>query len=157
MKVALAEKLVFSDNPSARAQFPGGVTITRKYDLLEAVLDQTELEETQLPCPGSLVLKDYQIICTPAEKIIQTQDCYTVRPVGTIWVRARRSGDAMRLSGGTKSLKKLFVDRKIPAAQRLQIPVICDDAGILGVYSIGANMDRAAAELPAVTIQFIKK
>ena len=155
--IALAEKLVFSDNPSARAQFPGGVTITRKYELLEAVPDQTELEETELPCPGSLELKNLQIVCTPAEKITQTQDCFTVRPVGTLLVRARRSGDAMRLSGGTKSLKKLFVDRKIPAAQRLQIPVICDDAGILGVYSIGANMDRAAAELPAVTIQFIKK
>ena len=57
-------------------------------------------------------------------------------------VRSRISGDTIRLSGGTKSLKKLFIDAKIPAAKRLQIPVIADDTGVLGVYSFGANLDR---------------
>ena len=59
-------------------------------------------------------------------------------------------------SEGSKSLKKLFIDRKIPAAQRLRIPVVRDDAGVLGVYSIGVHQDRAAAQLPAVTIRFEK-
>ena len=75
----------------------------------------------------------------------------------TFRIRARRSGDSIRLSGGTKSLKKLFIDRKIPAAERSRIPVLADDRGILGVYSIGANMDRAAKDIPAAAIQFIKK
>ena len=61
-------------------------------------------------------------------------------------LRFRQCGDSIRLPGGTKSLKKLFIDRKIPAAQRNRIPVICDDAGILGVYNIGVNMDRAALD-----------
>ena len=61
----------------------------------------------------------------------------------------------MRLSGGTKSLKKLFIDRKIPAAQRAGIPVIADDRGILGVYGIGASHDRLAdQQVPAVEIRF---
>jgi tRNA(Ile)-lysidine synthase len=59
----------------------------------------------------------------------------------------------MRLSGGSKSLKKLFIDRKIPAAQRQSIPVVCDDAGIIGVYGIGVNLDRAAQTLPATRIE----
>ena len=75
-----------------------------------------------------------------------------MRPVGTIEVRSRRSGDEMRLSGGTKSLKKLFIDRKIPASQRASIPVVADDAGVLGVYGIGVNLDRVPAGLPAVRI-----
>ena len=33
---------------------------------------------------------------------------------------------------------------------------ICDEAGILGVYSIGANLDRSAAGESAVTIRFEK-
>ena len=155
--IAMAEALVFSENPSARASFPGSVTITRKYDRLEAAVQQEVLKELELTCPGTLELPDLQIVCMPAESLVQSQDCFTVQPSGTIRIRARRSGDAMRLSGGTKSLKKLFVDRKIPASERLQIPVVCDDAGILGVYSIGANLERTAAELPAVTIQFIKR
>ena len=60
----------------------------------------------------------------------------------------------MRLSGGTKSLKKLFIDRKIPASRRSRIPVVCDDAGIIGVVGIGVNLDRAARELPATQIRF---
>ena len=56
----------------------------------------------------------------------------------------------------TKTLKKLFIDKKIPAALRDQLPVICDDQGILGVYSIGANLDRIPETLPAVTVCFHK-
>ena len=80
-------------------------------------------------------------------------DAFTVCPVGTMRLRSRQSGDSIRLSGGSKSLKKLFIDRKIPAAQRQQIPVLCDDAGILGVYTIGANWDRTSGE-KTVTIRF---
>ncbi len=57
-------------------------------------------------------------------------------------VRCRLPGDEIRLPGGTKSLKKYFVDRKIPASQRLAIPVVADDAGVLGVWGVGANLDR---------------
>ena len=62
-------------------------------------------------------------------------------------------GDQIRLSGGSKSLKKLFIDRKIPVARRQQIPVVCDDAGILGVYTIGSNWDRTTGEY-SVLIRF---
>ncbi len=154
--IALAESLVFSDNPSARGCFPGGVTITRRYDRLEVLPEGAALEEQILPCPGQLELPDLTIVCRPAESRIRTEDTFTVCPAGQLRVRSRQSGDAIRLEGGTKSLKKLFIDRKIPASQRSRIPVVCDDTGILGVYTIGANLDRTAQELPAVTIQFIR-
>ena len=59
-------------------------------------------------------------------------------------LRSRRAGDRLRLSGGTKTLKKVMIDRKIPEADRNAIPVIADDAGVLGVCGIGVNLDRAA-------------
>ena len=155
--IGLLEALVFSDNPSARASFPGGVTITRNYEKLEALDAMSALQETILPCPGEVELPDVRILCAPAEELCCREDCFTVGIRGRIRIRARESGDTIRLSGGTKSLKKLFIDRKIPAAQRNRIPVVCDDAGVLGVYSIGANLDRIAEELPAVCIRFIKK
>ena len=138
--IALAEALVFSDNPSARGNFPGGVTISRNYDMLEV--------------PAEPKMHNLQIVCTPAESIINTPEIFTVQPVGDVFIRSRRAGDTIRLSGGTKSLKKLFIDRKIPASRRDQIPVVCDAAGILGVYGIGVNLERAAAQLPAVQIHF---
>ena len=108
-----------------------------------------------LPCPGVVLLPGLRISCEPACEMLNTPDAFTVCPSGEMYLRPRKSGDSIRLSGGSKSLKKLFIDRKIPAAQRQQIPVICDEKGILGVYSIGANGDRTAGE-NAVTIRFEK-
>jgi tRNA(Ile)-lysidine synthase len=137
--IALAESLVFSGKPSARAQFPGGITVTRVYGKLQAA------EAAEKPrC---------RITCGPAEEVCNTADTFTVRPVGTIVVRSRQSGDEMRLPGGTKSLKKLFIDRKIPAAQRDSVPVIADERGVLGVYGIGVNLDRVPEQLPATRIR----
>jgi tRNA(Ile)-lysidine synthetase-like protein len=65
-------------------------------------------------------------------------------------------GDTIRLSGGTKTLKKLFVDSKIPAAQRSEIPVLADGNGILAVYSVGADENRKVKELPAWQISITK-
>lgn len=154
--IAQAEALVFSDRPSAKASFPGGVTITRRYDRLEVLRQEEGLETVTLPCPGEVMFAGMRVICGPAAEISNTTDCFTVMPVGQIQLRSRMAGDAIRLNGGTKSLKKLFIDRKIPADRRLQLPVVADEQGILGVYSIGADLDRIAAGLPAVTIRFEK-
>ena len=137
-----AEALVFSENPSARANFPGGLIIGRKYDILTVVSTNTG----EIP---------YRISCTAAEEIINTTDTFTVVPVGSVYIRSRQAGDSMRLPGGTKTLKKILIDRKIPAAERSLVPVLCDDLGILAVGGIGVNLDRVATELPATQIQLI--
>ena len=154
--IAQAEALVFSENPSAKAAFPGGVTISRSYDSLAVISDSADLGETTLPCPGRIEVGDFLVTCQPAAEIRNTPDIFTVCPAGTLTLRSRKTGDTIRLSGGSKSLKKLFIDRKIPASQRDTIPVLCDGTGLLGVYSIGVNLDRAAASLPAVTVRFEK-
>ena len=154
--ITQTEALLYSDKPSAKVSLPGGVTIARNYDCLEALSNQKVPEETELTCPGETEFAGLRVLCTPAAEILNTADTFTVYPEGTLILRSRRSGDSIRLPGGSKSLKKLFIDKKIPAAQRDQIPVLCDDAGILGVYSIGVHQDRAAGQLPAVTVRFIK-
>lgn len=154
--ITLAEALVFSDKPSAKASFPGGVTIARQYDTL-TVLPKEELpKEVILPCPGQVFYGGLLVTCAPADAICNAPDAFTVQPRGELTLAPRRSGDKIRLSGGTKSLKKLFIDRKIPASERSRIPVLRDEDGILGVYTIGVNLDRAAQALPAVTVRFEK-
>ena len=141
--IAMAEALVFSEKPSARASFPGGVTLSREYDRLVA------LQEEGFP--------DFIMTCTPASQIVNTATVFTVKTAGSLTLRPRRSGDTIRLPGGTKTLKKLFIDRKIPAAQRSRIPVLADEQGVLGVYGIGVNLDRAAGDLPGYTIRLEQK
>jgi hypothetical protein len=53
-------------------------------------------------------------------------------------------------------LKKLFIDRKIPASMRSKIPVLADERGVLGIPGIGANLDRVAKDLPCVQFVFEK-
>ena len=150
--ISAAEELLFSDKPSARAALPGGVTIARQYDRLTALREEPALEPTELKVPGETVTGSFRILCSPAKEILNTADTFTVCPEGTLTVRSRQSGDRIRLSGGTKSLKKLFIDRKIPAPERDRIPVLCDEEGILGIYGIGVHGDRMAKTLPAITI-----
>ncbi len=152
--IALAESLVFSDNPSAKAYFPGGVTVRRDYDRLTVAADDTPLNTVVLPLCGTVTVSGLRITVRWAEEIVNTEKVFTVSPVGAMVMRCRQSGDEIRTPGGRKSLKKLFIDRKIPAVQRLQIPVIADDAGVLGVYGIGVNLDRTAQGFPAVQIRF---
>lgn len=152
--IAQAEALVFSDSPSASAAFPGGVTLSRQYGHLTANPTGEAFTPVTLTCPGSAEAAGIRITCEPAGELAQSENLLTVCPVGKISIRPRQTGDKIRLSGGSKSLKKLFIDRKIPAADRERIPVVCDEIGILGVYSIGVNLDRAAQTLPAVTIRF---
>ena len=76
---------------------------------------------------------------------------------GKISVRSRREGDSIRLKGqsGTKTLKKLFIEKRIPARKRSLIPVICDEDGVLGIYKVGTG-DRAVPGPgdPAIMINF---
>ena len=154
--IAQAEALLVSDNPSARANFPGGIVIARQYDRLVA-LPQTEAPEGgSLNCPGitEFPALGLRVVCAEAETLENNPQLFTVAPEGTPVLRFRQTGDSIRLPGGSRSLKKLFIDRKIPAASRDRIPVIADEKGLIGVYGIGASLDRQAQAFPAIQIQF---
>lgn len=151
--IAQAEALLYSDKPSARVQFPGGVMIARQYDKLVKQENRDTPAGVVLPYPGEICWNGYRITAQKAETIQNTGEIFTVLPRGELILRSREPGDTITLSGGSKPLKKVFIDRKIPASQRLQIPVLADEMGILGVYSIGADRKRMAQDLPAVQIR----
>lgn len=70
---------------------------------------------------------------------------------GKIVIRPRETGDKIELFGhnGTKSLKKLFIENRIPVRKRPLIPVLADDIGVLGVCGLG--FDQRAACQPGDT------
>ena len=144
--IELAEKLVFSEKPSAWADFPGNVRIRRSYDALLALSLESPLEPCELTEGSVLELKHLgiRLTATRTEAGKCETGCFTVQPCGKMVVRSRQTGDKMRLSGGTKTLKKLFIDRKIPEHERMSLAVIADELGVLGVCGIGANLDRTA-------------
>ena len=144
--IAAMEKLAFSENPSARAAFPNQVAIARNYDTLKAISEETSLAEQEISYPGVYHISGMKLTFLPNETAEKTTASFAFTPKGKLMIRSRRSGDTIRLAGGTKTLKKLFIDAKIPADQRATVPVLADDEGVLGVAGFGGNLDRISPD-----------
>lgn len=72
-------------------------------------------------------------------------DCDKI--VGRLVLRTRQSGDTIRLKNKncTKTLKKLFCEYKVPLDERENLPVLCDEEGVVWVHKIGVA-ERSAAD-----------
>lgn len=152
-----AEQLLYHWSPSAAMQFPGGVTIGRQYDRLVRLEFAPELPESRLSVPGETCIGGKRFVSEYATDLEERPDSVLVCPVGALIVRSRRSGDTMRLPGGTRSLKKMYIDRKIPVSQRAAVPVLADDRGVLAVFGIGMDIRFHPDSLPAVRITLIEE
>ena len=137
----LLRKVVYSENPSAYAAFPGDILIGRKYDTLVKLEELPPLGIHSLRCPGETLIPELgcKVIC---RALTEDGEGMKVRLGENPVIRSRAEGDTIRLSGGTKTLKKLFIDKKIPASERSRIPVLADDAGVAAVWGIGPDCDR---------------
>lgn len=142
--IAALEALVFSPNPSARVSFPNGVTVQRCYGALQKAEDSPPLAPCAVNSPGRTETDEITITCCPAQKAWKEMHRFTVQPQGQLILRCRQPGDEITLPGGTKTLKKLWIDKKIPASLRNRIPVLADDAGVVAVWGIGPNRKRLA-------------
>ncbi len=131
------------DDPSAVYFLPGGKLVQRVYrELLlttqqdpPAPLTPVSLHEGENLVPGT----DWTIIVRGAS-----------RPGLT--ARSRRVGDELALPRrGTKTVKKLFIDEKIPRREREHIPVVADDDGVLALAGFGVNTNHPAYEKIEIT------
>lgn len=144
--------LIASPKPSARLDFPGGIVIARDYENLVRLRQRPIPEAVMLPMPGSVTLPQWGIQVTVSTV---PNGGTGVRTQGALWVRSRKEGDSLRRGGGTKSLKKQMIDRKISAAQRPLVPILADEAGVIWAGSFGFHLDRLEGE-PTFYIQIRK-
>ncbi len=72
-------------------------------------------------------------------------DCDKI--VGQLVQRTKQSGDTIRLKNKncTKTLKKLFCEYKIPLCERQNLPVLCDEQGVVWIHKIGVA-ERVAVD-----------
>ena len=137
--ISAALELVNSNKPSARMDFPGGVVIARDYDRLVALGTRQIPEEAEIPLTGQLELPQWGIRVRCDEF---PNGGFGISPVGKLRVRSRQSGDSIRLSGGSKSIKKLMIDRKLSAHMRALVPILADEKGVLWAGQFGINLSR---------------
>ena len=142
--VALLRRLLYSENPSAWGKFPAGVVIAREYDVLVKKETEEPVGRYLLNCPGVTEIPELgiRVICAdgPVPACVK----------GALVLRSREPGDTIRLARGSKRLKKLFIDEKIPAGRRDRILVIADDAGVVQIPEL--NLHRFP-EAPSIRIE----
>lgn len=156
--IEAVDRLLFTDDPSARVSLPDDWEARREYDLLRLTCEAGAATFSPIPLsPGTSVrIPELGLVirCEFTKNFAKNLPgaftfacrCGMIEPTKGLLVRPRRTGDTIRLPGGTKTLKKWFIDRKIPAARRGLVPVFADEAGVLAVYGLGQNLDRTAAE-----------
>ena len=168
-------ELCNSDNPSACLSLPG-VSVFREYSFL--VFEKKTKVSEIVPFkpitvePGVEVaiegiefniackyIAPNDIISDKVHKSFYTFLFKSSEICGNIVVRPRCEGDSIRLLGrnGTKSLKKLFIEHRVPARLRSIVPVIADNVGVLAIYGIGRG-DRAIPTSgdPVISISFTR-
>ena len=76
---------------------------------------------------------------------------------GGITIRNRKQGDKIKLASGSKKLKDLFIDLKIPREDRCKVPVMVDTEGVIfvGDYKSSENykVDSQTKEVLKVTFK----
>ena len=126
---------------------PRGIFVYRKKNSIILTNKEIVIEEIEfcynIPSNGFIKIKEIGTIIetqvvninkykrSKSDKSSKWFDFNKIK--GGIVVRNRRSGDKIKLSGGSKKVKDLFIDIKIPKEDRCKIPIIADSQGILSV------------------------
>ena len=151
------DRLLFASCPSASVSLPGGFAARLEYDRLyltdrspAASFSPVTLSPGETALIPALGLRVECRIEENFQEKAKTLSTFavkydTIEQTPRITIRPRQAHDVMRTAGGTKTLKKLLIDRKVPAARRALMPVAADASGVLGVYGIGVDLGRAAA------------
>ena len=151
-------ELARGDDPSAVVFLPGGRLAQRVYREL-LLTTQSDPLPPFLPTPLALDGETevggtpWRVRCRPVrcpdESGRKPGALYLARGAleGPLVLRPRQTGDAVSLPGrgGTKTLKKLFIDEKVPRRERERIPVLADGRGVAAVAGFGPEQSRTAA------------
>ena len=150
-------ELARGDDPSAVVFLPGGRLAQRVYRELLLTTQSDPLPPflpTPLALDGETEVEGtpWRVRCRPVrcpdESERKPGALYLAQGAleGPLVLRPRQTGDAVTLPGrgGTKTLKKLFIDEKVPRRERERIPVLADGRGVAAVAGFGPEQSRTA-------------
>lgn len=149
------QALLSSSSPSGELHLPQGLMVRRCYETVTLSREiGAGFPEIELRIPGEREILEagIKISCAIAEnfeKIANTPFHFAVKydmiAESILWARARREKDRFVMADGhSKSLKKLFIERKIPRHLRQSLPIITQGEEILAVAGIGVSSRYAA-------------
>ncbi len=158
-------------HPSGSLDFPEGLKVTRTYEECSFGF----LEEKAAPfsyamsVPGTVILPNGDELTAEISKEIPSLNDGTVFvvPKGIISpplvVRSRMNGDRMHIRGmnGSKKIKAIFIEEKVPKHKREEWPIVCDAKGTILwlplLKQASVNLEEAAEEASYIIIRYKSK
>ena len=154
-----------------RIDLPRGVIVYRKKGTIILTTREIINEEIEfcynVPNNGFIKIKEIDMIVEAqtmsierykskkADKLSKVFDFSKIE--GGIVVRNRKPGDKIKLHAGTKKIKDLFIDLKIPKDDRDKIPMILDEKEVIciGDYKVSENykIDMNTKEVLKITFK----
>ena len=151
---------------------PRGVFVYRMKDSIILTTQEIVNEEIDfcynIPSNGFIKIKELGIVIETQKMSIEryrsmradkTSKGFDFNKIkGGITVRSRKQGDKIKLAMGSKKLKDLFIDLKIPREDRCKIPVITDEEGVIcvGDYKMSENYKIDAGTKEVLKVSFKK-
>jgi tRNA(Ile)-lysidine synthase len=157
-------KILRSGNPSARLDLPGGITLVREYGRLRLTKGRAEeftsSFEVSVDGPGTVGLPDTGIMIRfrvtpqralrPGEVDGRTTALFDADDIPfPVILRSPQAGDRFSPWGmeGTRKIKDLLIDLKVPLRLRREIPLLVKRDRILWIA--GIRRSREAPVRPA--------
>ena len=143
-----------------------GLCVRRSYDRLYIPKgEKSSLPDVEISDEGDFFWGEYEIGVSFFPRGCEIQDSFNTfsfasgKICGTLSLTPRREGDTVRFAHrqGTRKLRRLFIDAKIPAEERGRVPVLRDEAGVLAVWGFGRSERAVPEEGEAVVTVRIEK
>lgn len=165
------EALLASQSASGRLSLPG-VCLARNYDTIAPAAESAPAPAfaavlqipgvTPLPslglrirCELAPAAENFEKIANNTTQIILN---YAMIKGRALEVRPRQPGDVLRLSGGSRTLKRRMIDCKIPRAQRDRIPVLAMGETVLAAFGLGTDPAwQAQAGKPCLRVILVQE
>ncbi|WP_050613586.1 tRNA lysidine(34) synthetase TilS [Bacillus testis] len=158
--------LFHHSHPSGEIHLPSNLKVRKSYDSCTFAFGEqvSEPYSFTLHIPGELILPNGCMIKAHQFEggTAQGNDTFTLDPERTqlpLTVRTRKNGDRMKMKGlnGTRKVKDIFIDHKIPLADRALWPIVVDDnQEILWIPGLKkSNQEAAGVNKSFITLKYV--
>lgn len=134
-------KLCLSNNPNQSYSLGSGYTFRKEYDCIFIEKDVPfKKVNTEITKYGEYFISDNHSFIFSDKKIVHKYTnyfelCYNSE-VFPLYLRNRKNGDKMNLKVGTKKVKDILIDKKIPKSQRDKLIVVSNNESVLWIPEI---------------------
>lgn len=122
-----------SDKANATINLPGDMIARKTYNRLEFIKSTTN-EEYEIELNDAILLPNNYLISIVEDCDLTDNYCTRINYSDIelpLIVRTRRDGDKMQIKNmeGTKKIKDIFIDEKVPTSKRDMWPIVVDGRG----------------------------